>query len=286
LNESAPSALAERARPRGAQGDTHRRGQHEQVLDSQTTHGLEHALADPLRWAVVKPPNWYLDELAHAGPEHLDDVYVANYDRKAGFDPTPELSRLQALGLNETATLVDFGAGTGAMALAAARVCRRVVAVDVSAPMLDIARRRANEQELSNVECVRSGFLTYEHTGEPADFVYLRHALHQLPDFWKAIALERIAAVLRVGGVFRTRDLFLSCPLGQVHDAIESWLARASDQPGVGWSRAELETHLRDEYSTFTWLFEPMLVQAGFEVREAAYSDSRIYAEYSCVRVR
>ncbi len=52
----------------------------------------------------------------------------------------------------------------------------------------------------------------------------------------------------------------------------------------MGWTRAELETHLRDEYSTFTWLFEPMLVQAGFEVREATYSESRIYADYVCVR--
>ena len=29
-----------------------------------------------------------------------------------------------------------------------------------------------------------------------------------------------------------------------------------------------------------------MLVQAGFEIREATSSDSRIYAEYTCVRAR
>jgi ubiquinone/menaquinone biosynthesis C-methylase UbiE len=234
----------------------------------------------------VKQPNWYPDELAHAGPEHLDDAYVANYDRKAGFDPTEELGRLCALGLDEAATLVDLGAGTGALALAAARLCRRVVAVDVSSPMLAALRREATQRELRNVECVRSGFLTYEHTGDPADFVYSRHALHQLPEFWKAIALQRIAALLRLGGVLRVRDLFLSCPLSEVRDVVEAWLARASDRPEYGWTRAELETHLRDEHSTFTWLFEPMLMQAGFEIREATYSDSRIYAGYTCVRVR
>jgi len=248
--------------------------------------GLERARPDLVRYTVVNQPTWYLDELVHAGPEHLDDAYVASYDRKAGFDPAQELSRLQALGLNESATLVDMGAGTGALALAAARVCRRVIAVDVSPTMLGVVRRRAEQQHLRDVECVQSGFLTYEHTGQPADFVYSRHALHQLPDFWKAIALERIAAVLRIGGVLRVRDLFLSCPLSQAHVVIESWLAQASDRPDVGWTRAELETHLRDEHSTFTWLFEPMLMQAGFEVREATYSDSHIYAEYSCVRVR
>jgi hypothetical protein len=29
---------------------------------------------------------WYPDELAHAGPEHLDAAYVATYDRKASTD--------------------------------------------------------------------------------------------------------------------------------------------------------------------------------------------------------
>lgn len=234
----------------------------------------------------MQQPNWYPDELAHAGPEHLDETYVATYSRKAGFDPAAALGRLRALGLDEAATLVDIGAGTGELALAAADVCRRVVAVDVSGAMLAVVRREAARRGLHNVEAVQSGFLSYAHTGDPADFVYSRHALHQLPDFWKAIALERIAALLCPGGVFVVRDLFLSCPLSEAHQVVEAWLAHASDRPGVGWTRAELETHLRDEHSTFTWLFEPMLTQAGFEIREATYSDSRIYADYICVRSR
>jgi ubiquinone/menaquinone biosynthesis C-methylase UbiE len=233
----------------------------------------------------VNAPNWYLDELAHAGPEHLDEAYVAAYDRKAGVDPGQELERLRELGLNEASTLIDLGTGTGAMALAAAPWCRRVVAVDVSAAMLAAVRREASRRELHNLECVQSGFLSYEHTGDPADFVYSRHALHQLPDVWKAIALGRVAAMLRIGGVFRVRDLFFSCGLGEVHQVVEAWLAGAATRSDQGWTRAELETHLRDEYSTFTWLFEPMLTQAGFEISEASFSASRIYAEYTCVRI-
>ena len=234
----------------------------------------------------AKQPDWYLDELAHAGSEHLDAAYVATYDRKAGFDPTDELARLRGLGLNESATLLDLGAGTGALALAAAPFCRRVVAVDVSGAMLASLQATAVQQGIENVECVRSGFLTYQHSGDPADFVYSRHALHQLPDFWKAIALSRIAGMLRDGGILRLRDLFLSCSVGEVHGIVEAWLAGAAKRTEDGWTRAELETHLREEYSTFTWLFEPMLAQAGFEVREATYTESRIYAAYTCVRVR
>ena len=32
---------------------------------------------------MVKP--WMLDELAHAGPEHLDPAFVAGFDRKQGY---------------------------------------------------------------------------------------------------------------------------------------------------------------------------------------------------------
>lgn len=229
--------------------------------------------------------HWLFDEMAHAGPEHLDAAYVEAYDRKAGYDPARDLAHLQTCGLHGDSTLVDLGSGTGAFALAAAPLCRRVVAVDVSAPMLRVLDARMKERGIANIECVRAGFLTYEHHGGPADFVCSRHALHHLPDFWKAVAVTRIAAVLRPGGVFWTRDLMYSFDPHDADGAIERWLARASTRPGTGWTRAELETHVRSEYSTFTWLFEPTLERAGLKIQARELSDSRIYAAYTAVKV-
>jgi hypothetical protein len=40
----------------------------------------------------------------------------------------------------------------------------------------------------------------------------------------------------------------------------------------------------RTEHSTLTWLFEQMLEQAGFAIRDRRLCESRIYAEYTCVR--
>lgn len=37
-------------------------------------------------------PDWFLDELAHAGDEHLDANYVPGYDRKAGTNPNDDLN--------------------------------------------------------------------------------------------------------------------------------------------------------------------------------------------------
>src|SRR4051794_34254321 len=111
-------------------------------------------------------PGWFLDEFANAGQEHLDDAYVATYDQKAGVDWAAEIDQLRGLGLDATSTLIDFGAGTGGLALAAAQRSRRVVAVDVSPAMLTMLRDRANRLGLRNLECVQAGLLTYEHNGE------------------------------------------------------------------------------------------------------------------------
>lgn len=230
-------------------------------------------------------PRWFFDELAHAGAEHLDPAYVAAYERKAAYDPTDDLARLRRFGLDDTSTLVDLGTGTGTLALAAARSCRRVVAVDVSAPMLATLASRVARERLANLECVRGGFLTYAHRGGPADVVCSRHALHHLPDAWKAIALTRVAAALRPGGVFWLRDLTYAFEPSDAGRVLEEWLARAPERPEAGWTRAELETHVRDEHSTFTWLLEPMLERAGLKIAEREYAPSGVYAAYTCVRV-
>jgi len=229
-------------------------------------------------------PEWYLDELAHAGGEHLDTRYVPNYDRKAQTDPGEELTLLRDCGLNQASTLIDLGAGTGTFALAAAPFCRRVVAVDVSPVMLNYLREKAADLNISHIETVQAGFLSYEHAGDPADFVYSRHALHHLPDFWKVIALQRIAASLKMGGVFYLRDLIFSFEPSEADEVIENWLAHASTQVGIGWTRPELETHLREEYSTFSWLLEPMIERAGFNIQRVEHHASKIYSAYICIK--
>jgi ubiquinone/menaquinone biosynthesis C-methylase UbiE len=235
---------------------------------------------------ITRQPDWKSDELAHAGDEHLDPDYVAAYDRKAGVDPTGDVALLLGMGLNEDSTVVDIGAGTGTFALAIAPHCRRVVAVavDVSPSMLTVMREKAQQSSVTNVEVAHGGFLSYRHAGDPAGAVYTRNALHHLPDFWKVVALESVAAMLRPGGVLRLHDLVFHCQPQEVESVVEDWLASAAPSPDLGWTREELETHLRTEYSTFTWLLEPMLERAGFDIVDASYRPNRPYVAYTCVR--
>lgn len=85
---------------------------------------------------------WMLDELAHAGAEHLDRTFVTGFDRKLGYpDPAEDIAALRARGLDASSTVVDLGAGTGQFALAAARQFGQVIAADVSPAMVTWLRR-------------------------------------------------------------------------------------------------------------------------------------------------
>lgn len=233
---------------------------------------------------VGDPDSWWLDERAHAGREHFDEQHARRYDAKENAQAAEEIRLLQDTGLmGPSCSVVDIGAGSGQFALAAAQVCKRVVAVDVSPVMLARLAEKLDHCAASNVEAVGAGFLTYRHAGEPTDVVYSRYALHHLPDFWKAIALCRIAGILRPGGVLRLWDVVYGFEPADAERRIEAWITQtmAADIEH-GWTRAELAEHVRDEHSTFTWLLEAMIERAGFDIVDATYSASGVFARYLC----
>ena len=64
------------------------------------------------------------------------------------------------------------------------------------------------------------------------------------------------------------------------------WIdATAVERSEDGWTREELLAHVREEHSTFTWLLEPLLERAGFEVVSAEYGTVGAYAAYVCRRM-
>jgi len=227
---------------------------------------------------------WLLDESAHAGPEHFDSRLVSGYDRKQGYpDPTEDIDLFARYGLGPTSVILDLGAGTGQFSLAAARRFGRVRAVDVSGRMLGLLRDRAAAANLANLDCIQAGFLSYQHDGPPADGVYTRNALHHLPDFWKAIALNRLAGIMRPVAVLRIHDLIYDFQPSGAEEILDQWLDHAAEDPAEGYTRADFAVHIRDEHSTFRWLFEPMLAASGFEIVTADFRRD-VYGAYTCVK--
>jgi SAM-dependent methyltransferase len=233
-----------------------------------------------------------LDELAHAGAEHLDEAFIAGFDRKQGYpDPGEDIAAFEAHGVGGSSVVVDLGAGTGQFAIPAARRFGRVIAVDVSPVMVAGLRGKANAGrvtggpgEASGLTAERAGFLSFD-PGAPVDGVFTRNALHQLPDFWKAVALQRIADMLRPGGVLRLRDLVYDFSPGEADEIFASWFAAAATDPAEGYTAADYAEHIRTEHSTFRWLLEPMLAAAGFEIADVSY-ERRLYGAYTCVKAR
>jgi len=230
-----------------------------------------------------------IDELAHAGDEHLDEDFIAGYDRKQGYpDPEPDILAFETHGLDSTSTVIDFATGTGQFAIPAARRFGRVTAVDVSPAMIAAVRAKAADGAAADgaaparLECVRGGFLSYTPAA-PVDGVYTRHGLHQIPDFWKAIALRRIAGMLRPGGVLRLRDLIYDFGPQEAPEIFAAWFAAAADDPAEGYTAEDYAVHIRTEHSTYRWLFEPIIAAAGFDITEVSY-EGRLYGTYTCVK--
>ncbi len=227
--------------------------------------------------------DWWLNELAYAGDEHLDPEYVGQYTRKAGYDPAEDVVTLKAHGLSPDSSLLDYGSGDGTFALAAAPHCHRVIAIDVSPAMCELLSQKAVAAGVRNIEVVNAGFLSYAHDGEPSDFAFTRNALHQLPDFWKALALERVFRALRPGGILLLRDLVFDFDARDARERIDAWMAGAVTDPAIGFTAQEFADHVQREFSTYSWVLEPMLERAGFEIIERHYRKS-VYASYTCRR--
>jgi hypothetical protein len=130
---------------------------------------------------------------------------------------------------------------------------------------------------------VHAGFLTYEHRGPLVDAVFTRNALHHLPDYFKAIALDRVGTWLRPRGVLRLRDLIFDFQPTEAASAMREWLDGAATDAASGYTREDLVEHVRSEPSTDSWLLEAMLSATGFEVVDRAFR-RRVYGSYTCLR--
>ncbi|MGA7282664.1 MAG: class I SAM-dependent methyltransferase, partial [Acidimicrobiia bacterium] len=133
-------------------------------------------------------------------------------------------------------------------ALAMAAEAGRVIAVDISPAMCRLMRERATESDASNVTVFEAGFLTYAGEPDSADFVFSRNALHQIPDFWKVVALRRIHDLLKPGGVLRLRDLVYDIDPSRVADRVSRWVSGGVEDPSLGYT-ADLAEHVRTEHA-------------------------------------
>ena len=226
---------------------------------------------------------WQWDETIPVGRDFGDRAVVAAYDerhRRFRDVDGENAAILEKLDLPSDAVVGDFGCGTGAFARLAARRCRTVYAVDVSAAMLDFVQWKAKEEGLANVVCRPGGFLTYAHDGPPLDAIHSSLALHHLPDFWKQKALDRLAGWLKPGGRFHLMDVVFGTE--NVDASVEAWIAGTEAKGGAEVGES-IRGHVRKEFSTYTWIMEGLLDRAGFRI-DSSESSGGVLAHYYCTK--
>lgn len=108
---------------------------------------------------------------------------------------------LARLGLRGGESVLEIGCGTGPTTLplaAAVGAAGRVVAVDISAPMLEVARRRANEQGLGNATFVLADAQAFGFEPAAFDLATSRMGVMFFPD--PVAAFANIRGALKPGG--------------------------------------------------------------------------------------
>lgn len=230
-----------------------------------------------------QPISWQYDEFRQVGTDYGNTAEVAIYDAShADFrDVAAENRRIiETLALTGKEVVIDFGAGTGAFAIQAAQQCARVHAVDVSPAMIACATAKAHAAGTANITFHHAGFLTYEHHDSPADAVVTTFAFHHLPDLWKGVALQRIHAILKPGGLLYLHDVILeeTAALAKIAAFIDT-LEKAGGKP----LREDTERHFQDEYSTYDWVMDGLLARTGFTITHKQI-DEGVLGTYLCVR--
>jgi putative AdoMet-dependent methyltransferase len=231
---------------------------------------------------TIPRPAWSFREYEPVGVDLGSPAAVSAYDRNQGTDPDADDALLDRLGVTAGTRLVDLACGTGSLVVQAARRGVEAHGVDVSEEMLAFAQATAERADVS-AHWHRAGFLDYDHRGRLADVVTTKSALHQLPDFWKQQALLRAAAMLRRGGTFYLWDVIFSFEPSESAEHLHRWIATAGRPQGQGFTRADFEAHVREEFSTYAWILEGMLDQAGFDILSRAFP-TPTHGEFVCRR--
>ncbi|MFP3898704.1 MAG: class I SAM-dependent methyltransferase [Dehalococcoidia bacterium] len=141
----------------------------------------------------------------------FDDIARAKSDTggqatRLGKD-IPQIAGQTAFGkleLTREDVLLDVGTGTGDKAIAAARICRRAIGIDVSNRSLERARVKVGREGLDNVTLAYGAFedpcAELDLASRGITKILALYSLHHLPDQLKKESLTALARLLRRPG--------------------------------------------------------------------------------------
>ena len=148
-----------------------------------------HARHDPL-WAILSSPDkkdhgWETAEFFETGRQEIKELFN-------------RMAQLHIAGGRDTA--LDFGCGVGRLSLSLAEYFKRVLGIDISPTMIELARKYNRYparvhyllNQKDNLNILKSGTL---------DFIYTNIVLQHIPPDITLIYLAEFLRVLKTGGI-------------------------------------------------------------------------------------
>lgn len=152
---------------------------------------------------------------AEMAGRNQDSLRNGRFDRAAaGWDQDPERVRMaegiadvmiRHLQLHAGQVLVDYGAGTGLIALKLQPHVHKVIAVDASQGMLEALREKADRKQIANIEILRGSLEAGTAALTPADVLVSSMVLHHIRD--TVAAAKYFWSALKPGGQIAIADL-------------------------------------------------------------------------------
>ncbi|MBI3704513.1 MAG: class I SAM-dependent methyltransferase [Rhizobiales bacterium] len=123
---------------------------------------------------------------------------------------------LDQVGMRPGMSVIDLCCGDGWFTLQIAKIAQHVVAIDIDANLLDVARLRLAESGRTNGNFVAgNAYDVAKLVPRPADFVFLANAFHGVPE--RTRLARAVAETLKADGSF----------------AIVNWHARPREQTTI-----------------------------------------------------
>jgi SAM-dependent methyltransferase len=147
---------------------------------------------------------------------------------------------LNQVGIRAGMTVIDLCSGDGWFTLQIAKIANRVVAVDIDAKLLEVAKLRLAESGLTNSEFVEgNAYDVAKLVPQSVDFVFLANAFHGVPE--RTRLARSVADALKSGG----------------HFAIVNWHARPREETKILGEPRGPATELRITPETTIAAVEP-----------------------------
>lgn len=196
------------------------------------------------------------------------DWNAGDYDRTNAGVIALGLEVLERLPLNGDETVLDAGAGTGAVSqeLALRLPNGRVIAMDAAPQMVEFARERFAEQ--TNVEVIQGDLYNFDLGGRKVDAVFSTATFHWVKDH--AALWSNLRAVLRGGG-----RLVAQCGgEGNIESVRRAYSQVAAREPFAEYVSEWHPTHFAGAEET-----ERLMLDAGFTNVDAWLEPRPVYPE-------